>query len=82
MLLGMLVKVKQQHFHGPLDPGAISLPYALHVCYIRLSTPLGMMQVNQDSTIGPLQDHEFFPDFPAARVLGTKSGTLPDLLTT
>ncbi|KAL3162479.1 hypothetical protein ABBQ32_010140 [Trebouxia sp. C0010 RCD-2024] len=40
------------------------------------------IQVNQDGSIGSLKDHEFFPDFPAARVLGTKSGTLPDLLTT
>ena len=40
-----------------------------------------MMQVNQDGGIGPLPDWEHFPDFPAAKVLGTKSATLPDLLT-
>ena len=40
-----------------------------------------MMQVNQDGSIGPLPDWEHFPDFPAAKVLGTKSATLPDLLT-
>ncbi len=39
------------------------------------------MQVDQDGSIGPLQDWEHFPDFPAAKVLGTKSATLPDLLT-
>lgn len=39
------------------------------------------IQVNGDGSIGPLQDHENFPDFPSARVLGTKSATLPDLLT-
>ena len=40
-----------------------------------------LMQVNQDGSIGSLPDWEHFPDFPAAKVLGTKSATLPDLLT-
>ena len=40
-----------------------------------------VMQVNQDGSIGPLPNYEHFPDFPAAKVLGTKSATLPDLLT-
>lgn len=40
-----------------------------------------IMQVNQDGSIGSLPDWEHFPDFPAAKVLGTKSATLPDLLT-
>lgn len=39
------------------------------------------IQVNQDGSIGSLPDWEHFPDFPAAKVLGTKSATLPDLLT-
>ena len=38
-------------------------------------------QVNEDGSIGPLKDYEHFPDFPAAKVLGTKSAALPDLLT-
>ena len=40
-----------------------------------------MLQVNQDGSIGSLDTYEHFPDFPAAKVLGTKSATLPDLLT-
>lgn len=48
---------------------------------IHWQTECFMMQVNQDGSIGPLQDWEHFPDFPAAKVLGTKSATLPDLLT-
>lgn len=43
-----------------------------------------MLQVSEDGSIGPLADHEHFPDFPAARVLGGKSATITsiDLLTT
>ena len=45
----------------------------------RRSVPL---QVNNDGSIESLPNHEHFPDFPDARVLGKKVGTLPDILTT
>ena len=43
-----------------------------------------MLQVNEDGSISALADHEHFPDFPAAKVLGAKSATITsvDLLTT
>eukprot|EP00891_Asterochloris_glomerata_P005063 jgi/Astpho2/5063/fgenesh1_pm.00071_%23_10_t len=40
------------------------------------------IQVNRDGSIESLPNHEHFPDFPDARVLGKKVGTLPDILTT
>ena len=46
-----------------------------------LQVDLGMLQVNQDGTIGVLDGHEYFPDFPNAKVFGAKSGTMPDLVT-
>ncbi|KAL3153372.1 hypothetical protein ABBQ38_011712 [Trebouxia sp. C0009 RCD-2024] len=39
------------------------------------------IKVHQDGSIGPLPDYDHFPDFPNAKVFGSKSTTLPDLLT-
>ena len=41
-----------------------------------------LLQVNKDGSIESLPNHEHFPDFPDARVLGKKVGALPDILTT
>ncbi|KAK9847182.1 hypothetical protein WJX84_008633, partial [Apatococcus fuscideae] len=41
------------------------------------------VQVDPDGAVKPLPGHEVFPDFPpAAKVLGSKIGSMPDRLTT